>query len=414
MNRNILLFVLVFSASSFCIEAREPVLTIQAAIDSAYNNNSSLQQMRAQLKQKENLWRTETGISAPEILYFKEGISTGEDIPFAEQRIAISQEVDFPLTTIYRQKAIKEEVKSLVYQIQAYERKLKAEVKSQYVEVLYALYLQNLRENQVTLARDLYNAVYTKFETGMATGVDIANAELRLNQAKNDLDESEWILHKARYGLFNAMGLAVDQQKYSIEFADTLVAEDIEISQIESLSVRDEQPEYQASEHELMATELYLKEVKSNILPDIRFSLYKQDYGSGYNFNGFEVGLSIPLWYPLEQKGNINMTNYKREEILWKQNEIRLDIKKQIEYAWHNYFVSRKILKRYNESMKDQARNLQSMALKSYQLGKIGLLELLNAQQTYLDSEQRYLAALRDYYLQLVALEKYMNKDLVY
>lgn len=54
------------------------------------------------------------------------------------------------------------------------------------------------------------------------------------------------------------------------------------------------------------------------------------------------------------------------------------------------------------------------MALRSYQLGEIDLLNLLNAQQTYIDSEQRYLGALRDYFLQLVALEKYMDKDLVY
>lgn len=412
--KRIILFLALNMFVFFCTLSQEPVLTMQAAIDSAYNHNSVLQQLRAQLKQKENLWRTETGINPPEISYFKEGINSDEDIPFAEQRIAVTQEVDFPLTTIYRQKAIKEEVKSLAFQIQAYERELKAEVKSQYVEVLYALYLQNLRENQVTLARNLYNAVYTKYETGMATGVDINNAELQLNQAKNDLDESEWILHRARYGLFNAMGLAIEDQKYSITFSDTLIAEDIEISQIQSLSMQDQQPEYQASEHELMATELYLKEVKSNILPDIRFSLYKQDYGSGYNFNGFEVGLSIPIWYPFEQRGNINITNYKKEEILWKQNEIKLNIKKQIEFAWHNYSVSRKILKRYDDSMKDQANNLQSMALKSYQLGKIGLLDLLNAQQTYLNSEQRYLAALKDYYLQLVALEKYMDKNLVY
>lgn len=408
------LLSLFLSVAFLFANAQDSVLTIQDAIDSAYNKNSSLLQLRAQLKQKENLWRTETGIRAPEILYFKEGISSAEDMPFAEQRIAITQEVDFPLTAVYRQKAIKEEVKSLVFQIKAFERKLKAEVKSQYVEVLYALYLQNLRKNQLSLAQDLYNAVYTKYETGMATGVDISNAELQLNQARNDLDESEWILHRARYGLFNAMGLAVEQQKYSIQFSDTLVAEDVEISQIQSLSVQDEQPEFQATAHELKATELYLKEVKSNILPDVRFSLYKQDYGSGYNFNGFEVGLSIPIWYPLEQKGNINITNYKREEIIWKQNEIRLDIKKQIEFAWHNYSVSRRILKRYDDSMKEQALNLQSLALKSYQLGKIGLLDLLNAQQTYLNSEQRYLAALRDYYLQLVALEKYMDQDLVY
>ena len=35
-------------------------------------------------------------------------------------------------------------------------------------------------------------------------------------------------------------------------------------------------------------------------------------------------------------------------------------------------------------------------------------------EQTYLMSEERYLIALRDYYLQLVALEKFLDRDLVY
>ncbi|MBT6007009.1 MAG: TolC family protein [Prolixibacteraceae bacterium] len=89
-------------------------------------------------------------------------------------------------------------------------------------------------------------------------------------------------------------------------------------------------------------------------------------------------------------------------------------MKKQIEFAWHNYSVSRSVINRYNETMKEKASHLLSLALKAYQLGEIDLLNLLNAQQTYLASEQRYLAALREYYLQLVALEKFLDKDLVY
>ena len=54
------------------------------------------------------------------------------------------------------------------------------------------------------------------------------------------------------------------------------------------------------------------------------------------------------------------------------------------------------------------------MSLKAYQLGEIDVLNLLNAQRAQLQSQQRYLLALRDYYLQLVALEKYLNKELVY
>ena len=166
--------------------------------------------------------------------------------------------------------------------------------------------------------------------------------------------------------------------------------------------------------HRLNANNYFLKEAKSNILPDIRFSIYKQDYGSGYNFNGFELGLSMPLWFPFEQKGKIKIAEARQSEIVWQQTEIKLNMKKQIEYAWHNYSVSRSIVNRYNETLKQKAQKLQSLSLKAYQLGEIDLLNLLNAQHTYIKSEQRYITALRDFYLQLASLEQFLNQDLIY
>jgi len=409
-----LILILISVLPVFSVLGQDSLLTIQKAVKTAYIQNAELQQLWAQLEQKENIWRTETGISAPEVSYFKEGISSGPGDAFDEKRFTISQEIDFPLTTSHRIKGLKEEAKALEYQILSREREIKAEVKSKYVEVMYALYLQRSREHQLKLAQDLYNAVFTKFETGMGNGIDLANAELQLEEAKNDLDQSEWTLHKARYGLFFAMGLPEEEQKYSIAFSDTLIADSIEISQIFALAVQEMQPVYVASQHEFSASEYFLKEAKSNILPDIRFNFYKQNFGSGYDFNGFEVGLKIPIWLPFEQKGNIQMAQARQSEIVWKQKEIKLKMKKEIEYAWHNYSVSRSIINRYNTTMKDKAAELQRLSLRAFQLGEMDLLRLLNAQQIYLNSEQRYLSALRDYYLQLVALEIYLDKDLVY
>lgn len=411
--RGLFSFLLIISFGS-SLQSQENILTIGMAVESAYERNAGLQQLYAFLKQEEQNRRTETGISSPEISYMKEGISSSPDNLFGEQRIAVTQEIDFPLTTIYRLKSVSERIQALQYHITAAEREVKADVKSRYAEVLYALYLRQSREDQLEIATDLYNAVYTRFETGIATGVDLANAELQLEQARNDLDQTEWILHQARYGLFYAMGLPLEEQKYSIEFSDTLRAENVEISQIESLGLLSEQPEYLSVEHELNASLYSLREARSNILPDIRMSLYQQDFGEGYNYRGFEVGLTIPIWYPLEQKGSINRANARREELGWKQQEVRLGMKKQIEYAWHSYSVSRNIIRRYNDTMQEKAASLRSMALRSYQLGEIDLLNLLNAQKTYNNSEQRYLESLRDYFLQLITLEKYMNKDLVY
>lgn len=389
-------------------------LSIQDAVDQAMRNNAHINQLRSQLNQKKEEGRIQSGVSSPEISYMKEGINNKAADPFQEQRLEISQSVDFPLTISYRVKALRKEAEAMEFSIQTEERQVKAEVKKSYIEVLYALYLQKLRDQQLKLATELYNAVYTQFETGMGNGMDLTKAELQLAEANNDMDDARRILHLARYGLFNLMGLAPEEQKYTIEFEDTLKTIDVEISQIQALAVLTNQPAYKSSEKEMEASDFFLKETKSNILPDIRFNVYKQDYGTGYDFNGFEVGLSFPIWFPLEQKGRMLITRARKEEIHWKQEQIKLDMKKQIEHAWHSYEVSRSTIRRYDETIRSKAEKLQSLTLNAYRLGEVDLLNLINAQQIYLNSQQRYLSALRDFYIELVELEKFLDKDLVY
>lgn len=405
---------LLFLLLGFSIPSYSQLLTIKDAVDQAIQNNAQINQMRSQLNQKKEEWRTQTGISAPEISYMKEGINNKAADPFQEQRLTVSQSVDFPLTTSYRLKALKEEEKAMEFNIQEEERKVKVGVKSRYIEVIYALQLQKLRDQQLKLATELYNAVYTQFETGMGNGMDLTKAELQVAESNNDIDNARSQLHQARYSLFKLMGLPPENQKYTIEFMDTLQSKDVEISQITALSVLTEQPSYKSSERELEASGYFLKEAKSNILPDIRFNLYKQDYGTGYNYNGFELGLSFPIWYPLEQKGRIKMNLARQEEIQWKQKEIRSGVKEQIEHAWHSYEVSRSTIKRYDETIRSKAEKLQSLTLSAYRLGEVDLLNLILAQQIYLNSQQRYLSALRDFYIQLVELERFLDLELVY
>ena len=407
-------FVLLAYLLGCFYPVKAQLLTIQDAVDQAIKNNAPINQMRSQLNQKKEEWRTQTGISSPEFSYMKEGINNKAADPFQEKRMTVSQSIDFPLTTAYRIKGIRQEEKAMEFSIQEEERKVKASVKSRYVEVIYALHLQKLRNQQLKLATELYNAVYTQFETGMGNGMDLTKAELQVAESNNDIDDARRQLHQARYSLFNLMGLSPENQKYTIEFMDSLKSNDVAISQITALSVLTEQPSYQSSLKELEASGYFLKEARSNILPDIRFNLYKQDYGTGYNFNGFELGLSFPIWYPLEQKGKIRMNLARQEEIQWKQKEIRSGVKEQIEHAWHSYEVSRSTIKRYDETIRSKAEKLQALTLSAYKLGEVDLLNLIQAQQIYLNSQQRYLSALREFYIQLIELEKFLNRELVY
>jgi len=157
LSRILLLLILL----SDIFPAKAQLITIKDAVDQAIQNNAQINQMRSQLNQKKEEWRTQTGISSPEISYMKEGINNKAADPFQEQRLTISQSVDFPLTTSYRLKALKEEEKAMEFSIQEEERKIKAGVKSRYIDVIYTLHLQKLRDQQLKLSKPVWEMVWT-------------------------------------------------------------------------------------------------------------------------------------------------------------------------------------------------------------------------------------------------------------
>lgn len=405
------LAVMVFLTSSW---AQGDVLTLQQAVETAYKNNTDINQLKARIEAKKNQWRLVSGVDAPEFSYAKEGIGEQEGPDFSEQRLAITQSFDFPLTTAYRLQAVKKELKALNLDLEERKRELKTSVKKQYVRIIYALYKIDLHRRQIELADELHNAAYSRAKGGVGNDMEVMKAKIRKAEAKNMLDNAQRLLHQGRYGLFKLLGMEIKDQSYAIRFQDTLRTYRERIDQNKALNYLEEQPAYKAAQHRQEAAKKRVREAKSNILPDVSFSYLQQDFGQGYDFKGFELGVKLPLWLPLQHKGEVKTAQAEKTRLQWKQQGVKLRMKERIERAWHGYENSLTTLNRYDSTIRDKAENLQQLTLEGYRIGEIDLLNLLDAQQTYLRTQQRYLKALRDHYLQIIELEKYIGQEIVY
>ncbi|MFN3307039.1 MAG: TolC family protein, partial [Candidatus Kapaibacteriota bacterium] len=60
------------------------------------------------------------------------------------------------------------------------------------------------------------------------------------------------------------------------------------------------------------------------------------------------------------------------------------------------------------------SKKLLDLTLESYQLGKADLLNLLQAQRSYVDAKVQYLEALFNYYVQLIEIEKFIDSEIVF
>ena len=409
-------FIILFIVSLIFINAQEKdndlnELTVKKAIELAFMNNPILNQLIQEKEKKKAEYLGAFGLSTPNIFYMKEGIKNSK---FAEQRLTVSQSIDFPLKTSYTLNSISNEEEAFELKIESEKLSLAAEVKTNYTDIIYSSDLKNLYKEQIRISLDLLNAVKAKVEAGESSELDLMKAEIKAAEAQNDFEEADRLFHISRYNLFKAIGLNPELQKYSIKFPDSLEYVEINVGQLKVLENLKQLPGYLSAEKIVEAAENKISAAWSGLLPNLNFSYYKQDYGSGFSFSGFEIGLQIPIWFALNNNSEIQQASAIRNQLLYKQKEIQLEMKTSIEHTWHSYETSLSTIKRYDSNIRMKSKELRDLTLEGYRLGELDLLSLLDSQRTYLQSQKRYLDALRDYYYQLVNLEKYLNTTLVF
>lgn len=394
-------------------QAASDRLDVYDAMAFAEANSPFLNALRAQVEGARGTRLTGYGIDPPTLAYAREGIP-GPGSGFAEQRWVVSQSFDFPLQSVHRLRRGSLEIAAIEQELEAARRRLRADVKSVYARLLYAQEVVHLRQQEVALGRTLEEAVTTRIEVGEAAELDLMKAELQTAEALAGLESAQRDFQNQRYALFNTIGLDPAQQRYSILFADTLVFFETAIDQEVLLGRIDQQPELAGADHRYAAATWEVRARRSSLLPGITLAYWPQDFGSGYDFSAFEIGLKVPLWGFLAPRGEIQRARADVEQRRWERQAVYLDLKKQVEQAWHSYEVAQMTIRRYTLGLRDRAEELLRLTREGYQLGQLDLLTLLDAQRTWVAGEIRYYDALLEYYLDLIQLERYVGEDLVF
>lgn len=403
---------MLFQSTSFSTDPTDlTALSVQKALEIAYQQNPQINQLQYQIKAQKNQEALSFGINDPEVTYFKEGLGDGG---FSEQRWAVSQRIEFPLTSYYRVKQERSTTESLELKLMDLKNQVKVQVKTAYTHLAYALQSGNLAGERVTLFENLREAAQARADMGESSEIDAMQADLQLQEAKNSREVVFKEIMNARYDLFQTIGLDPEEQTYDIGFTDTLSYAIMDIDQDEVMQQLQEHPRLKEIQQQVNSYEYGTKLAKSTYLPNLNLSYYRQDFGSNYDFYGFEVGISIPLWFTARQSPRVQQANALLNATEWKYEDARLLIKKQAEQTWHSYESAKSNIERFQENIQAKAQDLVQMTQKGYTLGELDLLTLLEAQRTYLRTQEAYYQTLRDYYLTVIELERFLQSDIIF
>jgi len=414
MNKRhlILLFALTLSAIATEVNAQTgKAISLSECIEMAGRNNLTLRSGRIAVERAEALQGTAFDID-------KTGISLSQDPTSGgspDNALSFSQTFEFP--TIYgaRRKALKEETNLERSKLEVTRNELEKNVATSYYELLYTIERRRILSQQAELYKRFLFLANAKLNAGEAGRLEQMNAQRLSKENDIALSNAERDVQTAHYKL--QLWLNTDEEINPMEDSLTVIdGAELTLSYFNSSAT----PMAQVLNQQLKVSEKNLNVARQGFLPSISVGFSTQLLIKGFNpydiererfskgnFMGFEVGVSVPLFFGGQRakvkaaKHDISIAETQMQEQLQ-----RLD--KEYKTAYNEYLKAKQSLDYYRTEGKAQADELVRISQLSYEKGDIGYVEYVQNLQTAVNIRELCAAAKNDYNQAVITI-KYLQ-----
>ena len=376
MNKNVNLVIVAIILFSSTASAQNKI-SINAAMDSAIQNNASLKASSMQVNYYQALKKSNLDIDKT-LFDFGYGKMNGFQ---NDNRMTVSQNIQFP--AVYKsQGAInKTNINISVLSKLQKEIELKAAVKSSF----YNLLLLQRRKQLLLSADSIYTSFAYKakqrFEAGNSDILEKITAESQLAQISNQLE-----LLTTEYAVqLNQFNILLNAKIVQVPFSENNI---IELERIPDFLSVVESPQIKLSQQRITLAENQLQLEKGKLQPSFNMGYIsstiigwqpttqttEQYFGKDYRFNAFNMGMSIPLFSSAQRSriaaGSISVQQNKLEQIAVQQQ-----ISSNLKNLAAQYVQNKSLVTKYQRTIIPNANLLIETATKKLNAGEIGYLE---------------------------------------
>lgn len=144
-----------------------------------------------------------------------------------------------------------------------------------------------------------------------------------------------------------------------------------------------------------------------NLEPGYSFnSVSRNNISPAPAYNAITAGVGIPLKFSSLNNGILKAAELAVEQTKTMNREIEMRIISEVLQAYNTFQVQSKKVELFRSGMISDAEKILKGRIYSYQHGESGLIEVLNAQRTYIELSKNYIDALFDYTSALIDLER--------
>jgi cobalt-zinc-cadmium resistance protein CzcA len=150
----------------------------------------------------------------------------------------------------------------------------------------------------------------------------------------------------------------------------------------------------------------------SSLLPNFNVAYYKQTRDGNNGFYGAALGISIPLWFLLDQNGKIQESAANQAISESEQHVTKNEVSLMLKNAFTDHENNLQQVKLYVNDILPQAEEIYRTAIKSYDAGELTYLEYLQAKQTLISSRNNYINALFNHFQSVFKIEEMIGKNI--
>lgn len=389
-------YIIIFTALSLMTGGLSAQTSIDNVLRSVEENNKDIQ-ANGQLTQSLKLEsRIDNNLPDPSVTY-SHLFGNKEGMGFTGEFIA-SQSFDFPTLYVQKHKLTKAKYAGLDKQAMAFRQQILLQAKEICLDLVLLNQQKSLLATRLRNAEQLSALYATRLERGDANILETNKINLELLNAKTEARMNE----TAR--IAKLQELATLNGGSAIEFNDTTYATVLEIVSFEELRLEalESDPTLQTLRSNQATAVRQMSVNKAKGLPSFELGYRMNPSSGGERFNGFLVGISIPLF---SNRNNVKLAKAQARYAEMQLESSSFTVESELRQLYNESVALKHSMDEY-QGVLDGQNNLVLLN-KAIQSGQISMIEYFVDVTTFYQSMQNYMQLQNQYQKALARLYKY-------
>jgi len=184
--------------------------------------------------------------------------------------------------------------------------------------------------------------------------------------------------------------LNVSDSTFIVPQLDVLAPSDQIILQTLLDSARNNRPDFQLSQINLLTQQHNLAYQKALVTPDVTVGV-EYDHASNYIPNYYGLAVSLPLPILNRNKGNIKAAKFNIKQAETGVQQVQNQVEQDIAAAYNKWLISSSITRSASTELGDQYDKLMQNMISSYKQRQVSLVEFIDFFDAYKDSHVKQL-----------------------